>query len=193
MPAVATPSAEEAGIDTDQDWPIQTDFARARVRRSPMDGTLTVTRPERRVTADDHPEASWASMWRTQNLQWYGLTEEEALGLAEELDRHARRRYQLDRLEEAIARQRSRDQEMRRQEAAADLRQFIKQECAGLLDMYRDVRPRRYEGGDDGGWTLVPFSEWAKSQLTPEEAERVAEREEELRQAYDLPGYVQLL
>ena len=103
------------------------------------------------------------------------------------------RRYQLDRLEESIARKKTQQQESRKQEAAADLRQFIEKECAGLLDMYRDVRPRRYEGGDDGGWKLIPFSEWAKSQLTPEEAEHVAKREEKLREHYDLPGYVQLL
>ena len=73
MTVVATPPAEdEAGIDTDQDWPIETDFARARVRRSPMDGTLTVSRPERRVCPEGHREASWASMWRTEQL-WTGL------------------------------------------------------------------------------------------------------------------------
>ncbi len=192
MPAVATPPPEEAGIDTSDDWPIQTDWVRARARHSPLDGTLTVSRPERRVCPDHHEETSWASMWRTEQ-QWAGLTEQEALELQERLDARAQRLYQLDRLEEAINKRKYDRREDRREEAAAELKRYIESECARLLDMYRDAQPRRYEGDEDGGWTLVPFAEWARFQLTAEEAERVAEMEDQLREAYDLPGYVQLL
>jgi len=192
MPAVATPPANEAGIDTDQDWPIQTSWVRARVRHSQLDGTLTVSRPERRVCPDHHEETSWASMWRTKQ-QWADLTEQEALELKDELDARAQRRYQLDRLEEAITQKKHKAQERRREKARAQLLERIRFAFPYLRDAYEDDPPVRYEGGDSGEATHVPFGHWVPSQLDPAEAERLAEMKTQVREAYDLPGYVQLL
>jgi len=192
MPAVATPPANEAGIDADQDWPIQTDWVRARARHSPLDGTLTVSCPERRVTADGHTEASWGSMWRTQQ-RWTGLTEQEVLDLKDELDATAQRRYQLDRLEEAITQKKHKAQERRREKAQAQLLERIYFAFGYLRDAYEDDPPVRYEGGDSGKAARVPFGKWVPSQLGPAEAKRLAEMKTQVREAYDLPGYVQLL
>lgn len=170
-------------IDTAQDWPIENEFLRMRVSRQPDNGLFRCARPERRVARRE-----WAGMWRSES-PWTDLSEEQVRTLAEELHAEAARRYQLGRQQKAVRKSRHIKRAHRRREARQDLREWIAERFGHLRDAHRDEKPMRYGGGAEP----MGFLEWLPKRLDADEAAELAKMRRQVKEAYDLPPYIQLI
>lgn len=184
--SVDAESVDTEAVDTAQDWPIETELFRLRVSRQPDNGRYRCARPERKVARQE-----WASMYRPES-PWVNLSEDEVLALADEMHAEAARRYQLGRQQRAVQKQNDLDQARRRRRARTQLHHRMRFRWPHLREAYREEKPMRYAGGPDGESKPMAFLEWLPRQLDAEGSQELGKMKRQVKDAYDLPSYVQL-